>query len=155
MLYSELKDYEVKIPIGEKIGKFDGLIVDEKCNINQIVVHPGIMKESVTYDIKDVEEINEDEKEIVIKGNATHNSLPEHSIRTRMNTEDLIDKKVVSNDGEHVGKLYDFDITINKTIGKLLIGRGLKERRLRVSPSKIKEVEDEIILALNIDELQP
>lgn len=153
MLYSELKDFGVKIPLGEKIGKFEGLVVDEKCNIKEIVVHPGILKESVIYDIKDVDEINEDEKEIVIKGNAAHNSLPEHSIRTKMFTEDLIDKKVISNDGEPVGKLYDFDITTNKIIGKLLISRGIKERRLRISPSKIKEVEEEIILAMNIDEL--
>lgn len=154
MLYSELKNYEVTIPLGEKIGKFEGMIIDDKWNIKEIVVHPGILKESVLYDIKDVEEINEEEKKIIIAGTATHKPLHEHSTRIQMSTEDLIDKKVVSNDDEHVGKLHDFDFSVEtKTIGKVLISRGMKERRLRLSPSKLKEIEEEIVLDMKFEDL--
>jgi sporulation protein YlmC with PRC-barrel domain len=62
---------------------------------------------------------------------------------------DLTKKTAVSEDGENIGKISDFDIsTLTKpwTVNKIIIKTGIKKRRLRISVDRVKQVEKNVII---------
>lgn len=158
VLYSELEDYEVVNQLGKKIGKFDGLIVDfADWNVKNIILSHGILKKHVSVKLEKLKKADEEDKKLIIPTEAQEEDMPESSSYNAAFVEDdLIGKKVVSSDDQDVGKVYDIDIPISLKhwkVWKILIKRGMKERRLRIGPDEIESVSDEIVLKKSISEI--
>ena len=158
VLFTELKHYEVVDKLGKDVGKVDDLIVDlSNWNVTGIKLVHGILRKKVIHKLEHVQKTDEHEKRIVIPADAPEEEPPEKStFSSAFIDDDLVHKVVVSNDNSEIGKIYDVDIPINLKkwkVWKILIKRGMKERRLRVSPDEIAEVSDEIKLKKSLSEI--
>ena len=158
VLYSELKDFEVYSKLGEKRGSVNDLIVDlSTWNIKNLIISPSMLKKNVLYKQGDVKEVNESKKRFIIPGELEEQDVPEIStFNMAFADSELIGKDVVSKDNQDVGKVYDFDVPLkleNWMVWKILIKRGIKERRLRVSPDEIESISDKIVLKKTISEI--
>jgi len=159
VLYSELKDFKVINSLGEDKGKLAGLIVDlSNWNVKNLIISPRILKKKVVYKMEDMKEVKEHDKKIVIPNEVEEGEMPEKSSMSAALVEDaLLGKEVVSSDGHEVGKVYDFDIPLklkNWMVWKILIKRGIKERRLRLGHEDIESVSENIMLKKSLSELE-
>jgi sporulation protein YlmC with PRC-barrel domain len=142
MLYTQLDDYKVKTPIGDKAGKLDDLIIDsETWKITHLVFSKGFFRKERTGVIPADVKVNDDEKEIIVSPEVDHIDInaKESSVH-HLYLSDLEDRKVLSSDGEKVGRVYDVEIATGLKkweVWKLLISTGIGSRRLRISPSDI------------------
>jgi sporulation protein YlmC with PRC-barrel domain len=158
VLFSELKAFKVVDKLGKDVGKIDDLIVDlSNWNITSIELSHGILRKKVIHKLDHIEKSDEHERKIVIPADAPEEEPPEKSSFTSaFLDDDLLGKKVISNDNNDVGKVYDFDVPISLKhwkIWKILIKRGLKERRLRVGPDEIDSVSEEVRLKKSLSEI--
>jgi len=158
VLFTELKHYEVVDKLGKEVGKVDDLIVDlSSWNITGIKLAHGILRKKVIHKLDHIEKTDEHEKRIVIPADAPEEEPPEKStFSSAFLDDDLIHKEVISNDNNEIGKIYDIDIPINLKkwkVWKILIKRGLKERRLRIGPDDIEEVSEEVKLKKSLSEI--
>jgi sporulation protein YlmC with PRC-barrel domain len=65
-------------------------------------------------------------------------------------------KEVLSSDGHEIGKVYDFDVPLKLktwTIWKILIKRGIKERRLRLGQDEIESIAENVMLKKSLSEI--
>ncbi len=159
VLYSDLKDFKVYSQIGEERGKLSGLIVDLKnWKVKNLIVSPRILKKKVVYKMDDLKEVKEHEKKVVIPGEVDGEEIPEReSLSAAILDDVIIHKKVVSKDGHDVGKIYDLDIPLKLKhwmVWKILIKRGMKERRLRVGTDDIDNIGENIMLKMSISEIE-
>lgn len=159
VLYSELEDYEVVNQLGKKIGKFDDLIVDfADWKVKNLILSHGLLKKHVSVKLEKLKKADEDEKKLVIPTEAQEEDVPEKSsFNAAFVEDDLLGKKVVSSDDHDVGKVYDVDIPISLKhwkIWKILIKRGMKERRLRIGPDEIESIAEEVVLKKSISEIE-
>jgi sporulation protein YlmC with PRC-barrel domain len=158
VLYSELKDFKVYSQLGDDRGSINDLIIDlSNWDIKNLIISPGMIRKNVMYKPGDLKEVKESEKKIIISGDLNEEELPESStFNSAFADNDLIGKEVVTKDNQDIGKVYDFDVPLkldNWMVWKILIKRGLKERRLRVGPDEIESVSDKIILKKSISEI--
>lgn len=159
VLYSELQDYEVVNQLGKKIGKLDGMIVDfADWKVKNVILSHGILKKHVSVNLEKLKKADEEEKKLIIPTEAQEENIPESSsFNAAFVEDDLLGKKVVSSDDHEVGKVYDFDVPISLKrwkVWKILIKRGMKERRLRIGPEEIQSISDEIVLKKSISEIE-
>jgi sporulation protein YlmC with PRC-barrel domain len=155
VLYSELKDFKVYSKLGQEQGSVNDLIVDlSTWDIKNLIVSPSILKKNVAYDLGNLKEVNESEKRFIIPGDLEEKEVPEIStFNMAFADSELIGKEVVSKDSQDLGKVYDFDVPLkleNWMVWKILIKRGIKERRLRISPYEIESISDKIFLKKTI-----
>ncbi|UCH88699.1 MAG: PRC-barrel domain-containing protein [Thermoplasmata archaeon] len=151
VLYSDLKDFKVYTTLGQEKGKISGLVVDlSNWQIRNVIVSPGLLKRKVFVRLEDVKEADEYEKKITIPGDVQEGDIiKSSSLSAAIVDETLLNKDVVSKDGEKVGELYDLDVPLKLRrwkIWKVLIKRGMKQRRLRYGPEEIDSVAEKIIL---------
>lgn len=159
VLYSELKHFKAYTQLGQEIGKISGLVADlSEWHVKNIIISPSIMKKKVIYKLEDLQEIKETEKKIIFAGETPSDEPPEKSvINAAIVDEELIGKEVISSDKHEVGEVYDFDIPLkldNWPIWKVLIKRGIKERRLRLGPSEFESFSDKIVLKMSMDDIE-
>jgi sporulation protein YlmC with PRC-barrel domain len=158
VLFTELKHYEVVDKLGKEVGKVDDLIVDlSSWNITGIKLAHGILRKKVIHKLDHIEKTDEHEKRIVIPADAPEEEPPEKStFSSAFLDDDLLHKEVISNDSNEIGKIYDIDIPIKLKkwkVWKILIKRGLKERRLRIGVDDIEEVSEEVRLKKSLSEI--
>jgi sporulation protein YlmC with PRC-barrel domain len=158
-LYSDLKDFKVYTRLGEEKGRVSGLIVDlSNWQIKDLIVSHGLLKKKVIIKFDDINVTDESEKKITVPGDVTEGDMIKTSSLSAAIVDDaLLNKEVVSNDGEKVGKLYDFDIPLKLKkwkIWKVLIKRKMKERRLRLGTEEIASVSETIILKKPMSEIE-
>jgi len=159
VLYSELKDYKVVNQLGKELGKIEELIVDfSDWKVKNIVLkHGGIRKKHVSHKLETLKKADEAEKKLIIPSDSPGEELPEtSSFNAAFVTDDLLGKKVVSSDHQEVGKVYDFDVPLTLKhwkVWKILIKRGMKERRLRIGPDEILSMAEEVVLKKSISEI--
>lgn len=152
MLYSILKKCELTTPIGEKIGKITDLLVDTRetpWTVKKITLKKRILGKSFAYPIDQVEKVNKTQKNVRVTGYVKPETPPTLSKLGMMFLGDLTKKNAVSEDGEKIGKIYDFDVsTLTKpwTVEKVLIKTGIKKRRLRISVDRIKTIEKNVMI---------
>jgi len=159
VLYSELKDFKVVNQLGNELGKVDGLIVDfSNWDIKNIILAHGILKKNVSHKLEDLKKADENDKKLIISSDKPEEEMPEVSnFNAAFIEDDLLGKKVISSDKHDVGKVYDFDVPITLKhwkIWKILIKRGIKERRLRIGPDEIESVAEKIVLKKSIAEIE-
>lgn len=163
MLGSEIKDYNVLNSIGEKIGNVKDVIVDTtkgKWYVIDVIVSKGLLKGRAIFSFGDIEKINEEENEIILKEHTKINDLDEEKFAHDYLTMDMIkDKKIFSEDEEEIGKIYDFVIATDlkpwETI-KLLVKPHehiIKGRRIRLDVDDISKISDVINVKLTKDNL--
>jgi sporulation protein YlmC with PRC-barrel domain len=158
VLYTELKDYDVVDKLGKEVGKIDDLIVDlSSWEITGIKLSHGILRKKVIHKLEHIEKTDEHEKKITIPSNAPEEEpIEKSSFTSALMDDDLIHKEVVSSDNNEIGKVYDVDIPIKLKhwkVWKILIKRGMKERRLRIAPDEIESVSEEIKLKKSLSEI--
>jgi sporulation protein YlmC with PRC-barrel domain len=146
-----LKDYKVYTSLGQERGKISGLVVDlSNWQIKNVIISPGLLKRKMFVKLEDIQEADESEKKITIPGDVQEaDMIKTSSISAAIVDETLIHKDVVSKDGEKVGEVYDLEVPLKLKkwkIWKVLIKRGMKERRLRYGPEEIESVSEKIIL---------
>jgi len=159
VLYSELKDFKVVNQLGKELGKIDELIVDfSNWKVKNIVLRHGIRRKHVSHKLESLKKADETEKKLIIPSDSLEEELPENSsFNSAFVEDDLLGKKVVSSDHHDVGKVYDFDIPLTLKgwkVWKILIKRGLKERRLRIGPDEILSMAEEVVLKKSISEIE-
>lgn len=159
VLYSDLKDFKIYSQIGEERGKITGLIVDlNDWKVKNLIVSPRMLKKKVIYKMDDLKEVKEHEKKIIIPGEINGEEIPEEeSLSSAILDDVIIHKMVVSKDGHEIGKIYDLDIPLKLKhwmVWKILVKRGIKERRLRVGPEDIDNISENIMLKKSISEIE-
>jgi len=152
MLYSILKKCELTTPIGEKIGKITDLLVDTcktPWTVKKIALKTRMLGKSFAYPIDQVEKVDKTQKTVQVTGHVEPETPPTLSKVDMMYLEDLTKKNAVTEDGEKIGKIYNFDIsTVTKpwTVEKVLIKTGIRKRRLRISVDRIKTIEKDVMI---------
>ena len=154
MLYSKLKKYTMVTPLGDKIGKVKGVMLDSKdWHVRGILVSSGFFKK-VKYSFDSVKNVDDNKMRIVTEGK----SLPlEKSTLEYISMDELMKKKIFSDDEKEIGKIYDTVITTKPEywkMDKILIYHGAVKRRLRMSYSDIKSVTDRILLSKTYKEVE-
>ena len=153
MLYSILKKCELTTPIGEKIGKITDLLVDTRetrWTVKKITLKTRrMLGKSFAYPIDQVENVNKTQKNVRVTGYVEPETPPTLSKVDMMFLEDLTKKDAVTEDGEKIGKIYNFDVsTLTKpwTVEKVLIKTGIRKRRLRISVDRVKTIEKDVVI---------
>jgi len=151
MLMELLEEYKVTNTVGEHVGRIKDAYLDlDKWEIVAFKVHPGTFKKNILIDLKDMDRLDMEDKTLVIKDNYDVREVPDTPMKGFYPVEELMNLTVVDADGSKVGKIYNMEIPYEKLrkfkVWKVLIRTGIKERRLRLSPSDIREVMQEIHL---------
>ena len=153
MLYSILKKCELTTPIGEKTGKITDLLVDARetpWTVKKIALETRrMLGKSFTYPIDQVGKVNKAQKNVRVTGYVEPETPPTVSKVDMMFLGDLTKKDAVTEDGEKIGKIYNFDVsTVTKpwTVEKVLIKTGIKKRRLRISVDRVKTIEKNVVI---------
>jgi sporulation protein YlmC with PRC-barrel domain len=151
MLMKLLEEYKVANTVGEPVGRIKEAFIDlDKWEIVAFEVSPGALKKNILIDIKEMKKLDLDDKILLVKDTFETKDVPKTPIRGLYPFEKLIDLKVVDADGKMVGRIYNLEIPYEKLhkfkVWKVLIRTGIKEKRLRLSPSEIKDVMKEIHL---------
>ncbi len=148
MLYTKLKGYVIRTPGGIEPGKVSDLVVDlDDWLVTWLVVSEGLLKKHVAFPASAILSLDEFEKVVLIRDMDPQNEPEEDPTAARM--KDLIGMKVSTAEGEDVGKLYDLDVTTKLkkwTVWKVLIRMGFAERRLRIPPSDVRDISDQMII---------
>lgn len=160
MLYSEIRNTDFKEEIRGKVGKLAELIFDTKdWKINGFVINHGFGKKNKkVISTKDVARIDPDERFIHLSEDYQETEVPESWQMDSFLSDDLLKMKVLSSDGEKVGKLIDLEITDrlkDYRIWKLLVSTGIKSRRLRLPPKEFKIVDRNLVLDKTYEEIFP
>jgi len=152
MLYSILKKCELTTPLGEKIGKITDLLVDARetpWTVKKITLKTRILGKSFAYPIDQIEKVNKAQKNVRITGYVEPETPPALSKVDMMFLGDLTKKNAVTEDGEKIGKIYNFDVsTLTKpwTVEKVLIKTGIRKRRLKISVDRVKTIEKNVVI---------
>jgi sporulation protein YlmC with PRC-barrel domain len=151
MLMKLLEEYKVTNTVGEPVGRIKEAYLDlDNWEIVAFKVHPGALKKSIIIDLADMVRLNLEDQILVIKDDFETKETPKVPVKGFYPFEKLIDLRVVDADGEKVGRIYNLEIPYEKMqrfkIWKILIRTSIKEKRLRLSPSEIKDVKQEVHL---------
>lgn len=151
-----LEKFKVVNSVGEEIGKIKEVYMDlDSWDVKYLKVSPGVLKESFLLNIKDIHLIDTEKNRMVVNDEYTQGDLPETPTRGMYPYDELMKRNVVDSEGEKVGKIYSLEIPYEKMrslkVWKLLIKTGVKDRRLRIAPTEVGEVMDDINLRKTID----
>jgi sporulation protein YlmC with PRC-barrel domain len=156
MLEEMLEKYEIVNSVGESIGKIKEIYIDlQSWDIKALKVSPGVIKSSFLLDIKEIRTVDLDKHRMVVGDEFEQGEIPSSPSKNMYPYDELTKRNVVDSDGQKVGKIYSLEIPYHKLgtlkVWKLLIKTGIKDRRLRISPTEVHEVMDDINLRKNID----
>lgn len=156
MLEDMLEKYEIVNSVGEHMGKIKEIYIDlESWDIKAMKVSPGVLKGSFLLNVKDIQTVDLEGKKMVVIDDHEKGELPESSTKKLYPYDELTKRHVVDSEGEKVGKVYSLEIPYHKLgtlkIWKLLIKTGIKDRRLRISPTEVHEVMDDINLRKKLE----
>ncbi|MGA1820673.1 MAG: PRC-barrel domain-containing protein [Thermoplasmatota archaeon] len=151
MLMKILEEYKVTNTVGEPVGKIKEAYLDlDKWEVVAFEVSPGALKKHVLVDLKEMNSLDIEGKNLIVKDDHTVREVPKTPRKDLYPLKELMDLHVIDAEGEKVGKVYDLEIPYEKLhrfkVWKMLIRTGIKERRLRLSPSEVKDVMADIRL---------
>ena len=151
MLLKIIEEYKVTNTVGELVGRIKEAYLDlDKWEIVAFKVHPGALKKNILIDLKDMDKLDIEEKTLILKDSYEAKEVPKIPVKGLYPLETLMDLHVVDAEGQKVGKIYNLEVPYEKLhrfkVWKVMIRTSIKERRLRLSPSEIKEVMKEIHL---------
>jgi sporulation protein YlmC with PRC-barrel domain len=153
MLYSILKECELTTRNGQKVGNITNLLVNTRetpWTVKKITFKTRALgRKTFAFPIDRVEKINKTQKTVLVIGYVEPEPSPTLPEVDATSLTDLTKKTAVSEDGENIGKISDFDIsTLTKpwTVNKIIIKTGIKKRRLRISVDRVKQVEKNVII---------
>lgn len=157
MLENLIEKYKIESSQGETIGRIKDFIIDtESWRILQFEISPSILKKDLLVNTRDIREIDHEVKLIILKEGSETHEKPTKLDRGLISFHDLKKLHVTDRDGEKVGKIYHLEVPIEKLktykVWKVLIKVGIKERRLRLSTSEVREVEDEVALRGSLEQ---
>jgi sporulation protein YlmC with PRC-barrel domain len=156
MLEDILEKYEIVNSVGEHMGKIKEIFIDlESWDIKAMKVSPGVLKGSFLLNVKDIQTVDLEGKKMVVIDDYDKGELPEKPTRNLYPYDELTKRHVLDSDGEKVGKVYSLEIPYHKLgtlkVWKLLIKTGIKDRRLRISPTEVHEVMEDINLRKKLE----
>ncbi|MGA1819417.1 MAG: PRC-barrel domain-containing protein [Thermoplasmatota archaeon] len=159
MLAKLIEDYKVVNSVGNHVGKIKDIYIDlNKWMIVGFEISPGTLKKEFMIRVEDVVKFDEGDKIVIVNDEFKTLEAPKHPMRERYPFDELKKHTVFDSDGEKVGKIYNLEIPFEKLktfkVWKVLIKTGISERRLRLNPSEIVEIMDEIKLARTEAEYQ-
>ncbi|MBN1539764.1 MAG: PRC-barrel domain-containing protein [Candidatus Thermoplasmatota archaeon] len=159
MLAKRIEDYKVVNSVGNNVGKIKDLFIDlNRWTIVGFRISPGALKKDFMVTVEDVLKFDEGDKIVIIKDDFRSGEVGERPMKERYPFEELGKHAVLDSEGEKVGRIYDLEIPFEKLktfrVWKVLIKTGMTERRLRLNPSEIVEIMDQIRLAKAESEYQ-
>lgn len=159
MLEEMFEKYEVVNSVGESLGKIKEIYIDlESWEIRALKISPGLVKSSFLLDIDAIENVDLENHRMIAKDEHEQGEVPKESTRKLYPYDEIQKRQVLDIDGEKVGKIYSLEIPYEKLkvfkIWKLLIKTGFKDRRLRISPSDISNIMNDINLKKKLEEYQ-
>jgi sporulation protein YlmC with PRC-barrel domain len=159
MLAKLIEEYKVVNSVGNNVGKIKDIFIDlNNWMIVGFEVTPGPLKKDFLIKVDDVVKFDESDKIIIINDDFKTEDVPEYPMKERYPFEELKKHQVKDSEGGKVGKIYNLEIPFEKLktfkVWKVLVRTGISERRLRLSPSEIVEVMDEVKLAKTEEEYQ-
>jgi len=159
MLAKIIEDYKMVNSVGNHVGKVKDIFID--LNTWMVVgfeVSPGTLKKDIVIRTQDIVKFDEADGIIIVKDDYVPEESPEHPMKERYSFDELKKHDVVDSEGDKVGRIYNLEIPFEKLkafkVWKVLIKTGISERRLRLNPSEITEIMEDIKLAKTEDEYQ-
>ena len=150
MLFSQLKGIIIRTDKGHEKGKINNIIIDiDKWTIDGIEVSTGLLKEQIYFPVDVILELDPVKKILLIDDEGESIDSPVTDDLPLALASDILSMKVITLEGEDVGKLYDFDIATKLKhwkVWKLLIKTGFNQRRLRISPTEVHDMTDRIVI---------
>lgn len=151
MLEEMFEKYEIVNDVGEHIGKIKEVYIDlNTWEIKALKISPGVVKSSFMMDIGSIRTVDLERHKMIVEDSFERKDLPETASKSMYPYNDLQKHHVMDSEGEKVGKIYSLEIPYEKLksfkIWKLLIRTGIKERRLRISPTEVGSVMKDINL---------
>lgn len=160
MLYKQVIGFDFYKPVEGKIGKLRGMILNTNSwRVTHFVISYGMGKKAKKLvPEKFIKKFDIDNNQIILTEEHQEEEVPKVSRTEKFMCKDFIGIPVLSSDGKKIGKIFDFDIPERLKIWKIwkiMIRTGIKKRRLRISPSDIKTLDQEMVLRKSYDELFP
>lgn len=159
MMEELVEKYEITNSVGEHIGKIKEIYLDlDKWEIVAFKASPGALKKSFLVNISDIVKVDTTEMKLIAKDEITEVEVPEIPTKNLYPYNDLQKVHVVDSEGEKVGKITSLEIPYDKLkkfkVWKILIKTGFKDRRLRLAPTEIGKVMEEIHLVKTLESYQ-
>lgn len=159
MLAEILEKYNVVNSVGEEFGKVKEAYLDlNTWEISAFEISPGALKKHYLLKLGQIEKIDTEGKMLVVKDEFEKGDVPKIPVKGLYPVDKLMSVHVVDKEGKKVGKIYNLEIPYEKMrklkVWKLMIRTGIKERRLRISPSEIADVKEEIHLKKTEEEYE-
>ena len=157
MLYDKFEDIKIIDSLGNKVGSIKDIYINlETWEIPALKISPGTLKKSFIIKTDDIHKLDMDDMDAVLKDGYETGEIPDTPQKSMFPYHELRSKKVVDKHGEKLGKVYNIEIPVEKLeeykVWKLLVKVGIKERRLRISPSEVKEIMEDINLSKSEEE---
>jgi sporulation protein YlmC with PRC-barrel domain len=151
MLAETMERYKVVNSVGNTIGKVKDVYIDlNNWNIIGLQISPGALKKDFLLSTDGVVKFDETDKIIIVSDEIVKVTTPDIPRKDMYPFEEMKKHHVTDNDGEKIGRIYDLEIPFEKLkmfrVWKVLIKAGFTERRLRISPSEIESVMEQIKL---------
>lgn len=153
MLYSILKECDLTTRSGLKVGKVVDLLVDTSVTpwtVKKITFKTRLLGRKDSALPIDRVEVDKSERNLSVAGYVQPEPSPERSEVDMRFLSDLTKKDAVSEDGENLGYIYDFDVaTLTKpwTVEKVMIRTGTRKRRLKISVDRVKQTENSVTIS--------
>jgi sporulation protein YlmC with PRC-barrel domain len=151
MLAEILDKFNVVNSVGEEFGKVKEAYLDlNTWEVSAFEVSPGALKKHFLLKLGQIERIDTEGKMLVVKDDFERGELPKVPVKGLYPVDKLMSTHVLDKEGKKVGKIYNLEIPYEKMgklkVWKIMIRTGIKERRLRLSPSEIEDVKEDIHL---------
>ena len=151
MLAGIMEKLKVVNSLGNNIGKVKDIYIDlDNWGITGFLVSPGTLKKEFILGPDEVVKIDETDKIIIVDDELEKKETPNTPMMKLYPFEEIKKHNVVDRKGEKLGRIYNLEIPYEKLkvfkVWKLLIKTGFTERRLRLSPSEVENVMDDINL---------
>ena len=138
---------------GLKVGKVADLLVDTSVTpwiVKKITFKTGVLGRKDSALPIDRVEVDKTQRNLSVAGYVQPEPSPERSEVDMRFLSDVTKKDAVSEDGENLGYIYDFDVaTLTKpwTIEKVMIRTGTRKRRLKISVDQVKQTEKSVTIS--------
>jgi sporulation protein YlmC with PRC-barrel domain len=151
MLAELIEKYKVVNSVGNTIGKVKDIYIDlNTWKIEAFEISPGKLKKDFLLDAEEIVKFDEGDKIIIVGDDFKTDELPKNPRMDLFPFEELKKRHVVDSNGDKVGKIYNLEIPFEKLkvfkVWKILIKTGMSDRRLRLAPSEVHEVMEDISL---------
>lgn len=152
-LYSEIRKMKVNTPIEENAGKIIDILGHKSgkyWECKEVEIRSGLIKSEKNY--FEVEDFDNVEKEWIEMDKGIEDGKDSYSTPIDISLSNMKGKKVITQDEEEVGVIYDYEIQVDSRPWKvwyILVrpgGISPTKRRKRVSMEDIKSVETEQVI---------